>query len=508
MTAERLVRNAGVSTVVYLLGSVVGLILVPILISSLGAAGFGLYVLAQTTLAFSSLAGGGLNRGFVRSIVAHTEQDGPSGARRVIATGATLMMGFGLIVIALVVALFPLLRTVYQVNATQASDFAWVLGGATVAYALVVSVTPYQSLLVARGRLDLAKSVEGTLIVASSLASGYAAVAGFGLRGVGIAVGLVAAPIALATFVLAVRTDARCALVAPAFDVDVFRELWQFGSRIQLATLSAMVNRSIDRVSLGALRSPIAVGLYDVADRGAFSIVYTANTATEALVPRMASHLANDDTEGAKATYTAATSVFSTMSLFLAAFAACNSWLFIRVWLGTADPSSVWAMTILSIGYGVGVSMSAAHLIATAQATPTLAMRYSVVQAAVNVALSFTGAWLGGIVGAALGSALSGAIGALILGVLVERRILKQHSPIALKSIAKAALVVLPVGVALAAAVRAVDGAVSLSRPIGLAALGVVFALQLISTIALGSRVGLLPDGTLSSLTARLRRRP
>jgi len=515
VSPERIVRNAGVSTVVYIVGSIAGLVLVPILLRTLGATQFGLYVLAQTALSFSSLAGGGLHRGFVRSIVAHRVSvdgsEGLDGAEAVIGTGVTLMLMFGAAVVLGIALLFPLFVRLFGVTEPDVSGFAWILGGATVAYVLGLISTPYQALLIAGGRLDRSKAIEGFSIIAGSTASAAAALAGLGLKGVGIALVVVAVPTATATFFSALRTSAVAAATRPRYDGSIVRELWQFGSRIQLVALAGMINRSVDRASLGILRSPTAVAAYDVSDRAAYSLVYTANTLAEALTPRMAGHLAREDAGAARGTYQMATRIFSVAALTMASFALFHASTILTVWLGTSNTVSAVALMVLASGYGVGVSFSAAHVVATAQAQPTLAMRYSIAQATVNVTLSLLGAWLAGVVGAAVGSALSGAIGAVIFAVLVERRILGTHELPGLRTLGHAALVSLPVAAVLGYATSTVITQSGAGRVGGFALLGVAFGAQICVTVILAVKTRLLPEEAvrdmLSRTVGRLRKR-
>jgi O-antigen/teichoic acid export membrane protein len=507
VSTRGIARNTGVSTAVYLIGSASGLVVVPILLRTLGATQFGLYVLAQTILTFSSLATGGFNRGFVRSIVAHTKREGPRGARPVVATAVSLMASIALVVLFSITLLAPVLARLFRVPPPLTTGFAWILAGATLSYAFMLSVTPYQAVLVACGRLDVSKSIEAGLIVGGAAASAYAALAGFGLRGVGVALASVALPAALATFIAACRTDPRTASVRPRLHPGIVRELWHFGSRIQLVALAGMINRSVDRVSLGLLRSPASVAVYDVADRGAFSIVYTANTLAEALAPRMAAHIATDDTAGARDTYSKATCVFSFAAISMAGFAGFQASTILSVWLGRSDASSIVAMAFLAAGYGVAVSLSAANLVATAQAKPTLAMRYSLVQATVNVALSLLGAWLAGIRGAAAGSALSGGIGALVFAVLVERAILQAPALVGPRTLLRSALTSLPIAAILAYATWWVAAATHAGRLLGLVLLGVAFLLQIALTLPIALRTGLIPVSAVPLPVRRLRLR-
>jgi len=242
------------------------------------------------------------------------------------------------------------------------------------------------------------------------------------------------------------------------------------------------------------------VAAYDVADRAAFSIVYTANTMAEALAPRMAAHLAGDDTEGALKTYSGAAGVFCVAAMSMATFAAFQSSSILRVWLGNASGQSVLALAVLAIGYGVGVSLSAAHLVATAQAAPTMAMRYSIALAVGNSALSLVGAWLGGVVGAACGSALSGAVSAVLFSIAVERRILFDKGYIGLRALIRSALITVPPAAGLAFATSFVAEGLLPGRVAGLMLLGVAFVAQIAVTTALSVKMGLVPASALHKL--------
>jgi O-antigen/teichoic acid export membrane protein len=201
--------------------------------------------------------------------------------------------------------------------------------------------------------------------------------------------------------------------------------LWRYGIRIQVTLISGLVNRSIDRLWLGAIQSPTAVTVYDVADRAAYSFVYLAHPVTNALTPRFAA-LSVDAAQGREwcRLYRTSTQVTALFAGSLAALVfVCAPWL-LRSWLGVIHPDSLYSLRVLALGYGVLVSFAPASVAARAQSVPRLAARLAVGFTVVNVLASLGGVLVAGVRGAATASAACGVLYGLAYPLFVEGRIL------------------------------------------------------------------------------------
>ena len=115
---------------------------------------------------------------------------------------------------------------------------------------------------------------------------------------------------------------------------------------------------------------------YDVADRAAFSMVYTANTMAGALMPRF-SALSKSETRTKEAAdlYRTATAVAAYLASGLGLLACATAPLLLVAWLGEQPPGAAIALRALAVGYAVMVSLTAADVILRARDLPTLAAR-------------------------------------------------------------------------------------------------------------------------------------
>ncbi|MHB1340389.1 MAG: lipopolysaccharide biosynthesis protein [Coriobacteriia bacterium] len=497
MTPRRLLINTGVSTFVYLAGSVAGLVLVPILLDSLGATRFGLFVLAQTTLSYSSLLGGGLNRGFIRSIAARQATRDARGVKAVIGTGFCMISAFAALVTISIVVFRPALSKLYAVPPVAMEEFTWILYAATAAYVFAVLVTPHQALLVASGRLDTTKWIELWFILAGTIASAVVVRSGYGLRGVAVSIAVTSLLKSAITLGVARKSNREAVSIPRRIDLQVARELWAYGYRAQTAALAGMVNKSIDRITLGVFVHAEAVARYDVGDRAAFSLVYTANTLSQALAPDMAAHVADGNVHAAQGLYRSATLYFSLSAGILTAYAVSQSKLLLSAWLGRFDQTSALALVILGVGYGVAVSLSASQVVASSEATPSLLMRFSLAQTVVNVILSGLGAVLWGIPGAALGSALSGGLGSLTLAFLAERRILNLPGTIGVRTVFRCLPIVAGPALLIGYLSRALVLLLDADRLASFGILAVALLAQALLTFLAGSLAGVVPRDAL-----------
>lgn len=425
-------RNTVVTSVVYIAGSIVGIVVVPILLNGLGSAVFGLYALIGSVTAYTGLMSLGMGRGFTRLVAARHAVDDSRGIAEVFITGTLVFVCIGLVTSLLAFLLAGPVVAALNIPAPMAQSAQTLLVALMIAYAISsATIVPY-SCLTGVDHSDIAKYVELGSIIAGAMGSVLVVRLGFGVAGLGIN----ALAVSIATLIAAAFATYRLRLLRhaspPYCSRRLLKEMWDYGARLQLAWFAAQVNRSVDRIYLGAFRTLPEVASYDIGDRAAASLATAAAPLTGPLLPTMTRHIVAGDFDQAHTAYQESTAVFATLASVIVAFSALLSPYLILAWTGEANTISAACLSILVTGYGVSVALTAADVVARSLPIPTLAGRVAIAYAMINLVASLGAVYFYGAVGGAAASASSAIVIAFVYAWLVERRILKLSGRVAM----------------------------------------------------------------------------
>lgn len=488
-------RSSFWGMVAYLVGSVAGLITIPILLGRLGAVRFGVYVTVQTIVAYASLARMGMGSGFVQGFTNALK------GRQGLSVGGLLGTGFSVLAVVavglliIVTALNQVLAGFLNVPQDLGRDFALLIVGAMVGLGFGSLQSPFSGFLSALERVDVVAKISLASIVVGALAQVLVVVTGGGLRWLAVVMALSNA-LGLVALILAARiVGGRGWWHGVRFERSSFLFLRRYGFRMQMTNISGLVGRSVNRIWLAALGSPASVTLYDVADRASYSLVYSVSPLAAALNPRSAA-LSLDPGGRAElhTLYTKSTQVAAYLGSALGLFAFVCAAVILQAWLGLVDPQSAWALRALALGYSTAVSFIAAATVARAQNVPSLVARGAAVFSVVGIVAGLVGTMVAGVRGAATALASAHAAYTLVFTLIVERKLLGIRSGTALLVVGRAwAPNILAAGATWLFMVLGPWQPEALPRPSALALLVLCFAIFVTLSVTLAILAGTFP---------------
>jgi O-antigen/teichoic acid export membrane protein len=183
LIGHRVVRSIATNSAGRFIGLVSWLVLTPFMLQQLGAADYGLLVVIQSVLGFSSLLDLGIGGAVTRFVAQHVARGEFDAARRVVATALRLylLVGLGIIVVSVIAA--PIVAGIFATDEGQArhTQLLVVFVGLSAGVAIPFSIA--RSTLYGLQRYDIANLVDtgGTLLTAA--ATVVVLLLGFGVPG-------------------------------------------------------------------------------------------------------------------------------------------------------------------------------------------------------------------------------------------------------------------------------------------------------------------------------------
>ena len=410
---SRLISNTlwnGVGRVATVL---VGLFLTPYILARVGQERFGLWALANLLIGYFSLADLGIQSSLVRQIAYARPQQNPTKLSEIVSTSFFFYLGAFVIVGPASILLGPwLVHSFRELSANAMPDHMIEEGTFVVTFVaatlfLSIALTVFTSILPGIQRMDRANQ----LVIITSLANVGAVVfvleKGWGVRGLVVASLVVKLVSAVINHQLSRRLCPSLELALRHVKWPVWKELFSFGWKIQVARLCEILTFGFDRVLLSLVGGVAALGRYQPAVQVGTHARILPHLLVTAALPYASDLSAKRDRKALLTLYFEGTRFLAFVSFVVLGFVILAAPFLTSAWLGPGyEDVAVW-IRIFCAGYLVTAPLSLGGLISQAIGRPGIQARSALFGTTLTLVLSPAGLWTGGVTGLAVGSSLA-----------------------------------------------------------------------------------------------------
>jgi O-antigen/teichoic acid export membrane protein len=421
--------------------------LVPVVVGHIGVEQYGLWSIVLALTGYVGLADLGLSASFVKYVAEYVSLNEYARVNKVIQQGALFYLCLTLVMITIGPFLFSFVYTLLKIPSAQfgLASNAFMLslvnfGVSSVAGVLASALTGIQRTDVFN-RLVIASFVARYIAIVAVLVNGY------GLLGFMIADLAVGAAFIVPLWFATKRYCPYVSLRFAGYDHGLMKSLLRFGFQLQISRFAELVQAQFDKLLITRYVNLGGVSMYDFGSRPLGRIRSLPVTAVSALVPAVSSLHAERDATRINAALVRGTKYLFIFGLPVFVFSVCFAHELIRVWLGDGFDNAALTLQILAPGYFVGVVVSVLALVSQGKGEPKYQMYAMMVQAGLNIVLSFILITSFGFFGAVSGTAVASVVGGLLFfhwyGKRLMDRPLSRLFGIAAKPLVSVALSVL-----------------------------------------------------------------
>ena len=390
-----------------------GLFLTPYLLARVGQEGFGLWALANLLIGYFSLADLGIQSSLVRQIAYARPDRNPEKLSEIISTSFFFYLGAFVVLGPVATLLGPwLVRALRDLRPGAVPDHMFEEGTFVVTFVgatlfLSIALTVFTSILPGIQRMDRANQ----LVIITSLANVGAVVfvleKGWGVSGLVVASIVVKLVSALMNHQLSRRLCPSLELALRHVKWPVWKELFSFGWKMQVARLCEILTFGFDRVLLSLFGGVAALGRYQPAVQVGTQARILPHLLVTAALPYASDLSARRDREALLTLYFEGTRFLAFVSFAVLGFVILAAPFLTSAWLGPGyEDVAVW-IRIFCAGYLVTAPLSLGGLISQAIGRPGIQARSALFGTALTLVLSPAGLWIGGVTGLAVGSSLA-----------------------------------------------------------------------------------------------------
>jgi len=378
-------RNAGHGLLGFIAPSLIVFASYPVLIRHLGAAAFGVYLLAASLSGAMMFLDMGFSAATLRFVAQDLAAGRPKAAADVVLTSLVFYTCMGVLGGAVIAALAPVWAASFKVDARIMHDAVVVFRLAGFQFAAYLPVMVFVSIAKAVSRFDRS-TIFVSLLAAATYGSAVVAV----LAGAGLVVAMfsVVAVNYLAFIWIAIdglRLCRECGIHVAAASPMAFRRMFSFGWVLTVNSIAAFFLFQVQKFLVGFAMGPAAVAVYQSAAVVPSKIHAVVNAATEVMFPFAS---ASRDRAELRRVYLRMLGGSALVALlgFVSLVALARP--FLALWLGAAVAAGVAPLVpVFALAYFfLALSPAPFHLV-NGLGRPALNTLACVMNALINVAL-------------------------------------------------------------------------------------------------------------------------
>ena len=413
-TSKKIISNTIFTSAGRLWGYVLSFLLTPYIVHKIGLERFGIWAVANTAIYFFLFLDLGIGSSFVKYISEYNTKKDYRLINEVINTGLAFSLFFCFCIFCVSILLKNLAMNLLKFSSELYDDALLAFLGVLAVFIINYIFTVFKSTLYGLQRMDIVNiifvivSIPGTLGLVLFLSFG------FGLKGLIYNSIIVAVVTVLSYAICAYRILPQMVISMKYCNIKMFRKLWNFGFKVQIAGFSEFINVSLDKLLLGYFLNVRMVAFYELGSKIALTAGNLPSVLLPAVEPASSELDAAKDTRALNNLYTRGTKYIVFLTFPLSLFVITNASPIMHFWMGGPGyEKSALAIQILTIGYSFVLVNGIGKLIARGMGVPQFEMISALIILGLNILLSITLIILFGFVGTLIGTSVSAIVGSM-----------------------------------------------------------------------------------------------
>lgn len=422
--SRKVIKNTAFNIMGKIWHSLVALLLTPFILHRIGVERYGILVVLGAITGYTGLFDIGVGTSLGRFIAEFQASRSEKKIGEVIGVGVVFYGLIGIIITVLVFVFLEPLMAIFKIPPYFYQEASVVFLMGIMLSAASNTFSSFQAVQVGLQRMDITNKIAISVSLVYICGAVFVLQKGFGLQGLMMS-NLVVCSLTIAANVIA------AAMLLPGiigrditFSVAMFKQIFNFGYRMQIVRFANVVSTQIDKllvaslVSLG-LATFYQLGLSIVLCVVAFSIIITSP-----LVPAFTHISVSEQKEALVIAYLKSTKYVTFLIVPFFLFAIFSASRIMTVWMSHPNVESARVIQILAPGWMVYAISQVASSLCMAVNKPQLMAKGAVITVVLNIVLSLVLIKLFGFLGAAWGNMIAVSVGAAYF-VLSLHRILR-----------------------------------------------------------------------------------
>lgn len=413
-TSKKIIRNTIFNSAGRFWGFFLSFLLTPYIVHKIGVERFGIWAIANTAINFFMFLDLGIGSSFVKHIAEYNAKKNYKMINEVINTGLIFSLLFCMGVFIIFLLLKNFFVGLLKFSPELYEDVLFTFFGILIVFIINYAFTVFKSTLYGLQRIDIVNMIFVIVSIPGTVGLVLFLSFGFGLKGLIYNSIIVALVTVMSYVVCAYRILPQMVIHPKSFSSAMFKRLWNFGFKVQIAGFSEFINRQLDKILLGYFLNVRMVGFYELGSKIAITTGSIPSILLRAIEPASSELNAADDKRALNSLYARGTKYLVLIAFPLALFVIMNASVIMHFWMGKPGyEKSALAIQVLTIGYSFFLINGVGRLMARGMGVPQFEMISALIILGLNISLSITLIILFGFVGALIGTSVSAIVGSV-----------------------------------------------------------------------------------------------
>lgn len=339
--SQKLIKNSIFSSSSYFIIVLVALVTTPYIVTKLGIATYGIYILLTSLVGYYSLLDLGFNQGVTKYVAEFKEKNEKESVSRSINASLSVQLYLGLAASVLLVVFADSVVGLLNVDAVHAADARIGIYICSVGFFFTMISGTFNAVLAGLQRYDLTGKTDSAVNLFLNIMIVLLLFFGFGLKEL-VAVTVLTAIISTCIYIALVRKFVPEWKFSLRFDRAYFQLIFKFSSFMFISKISNVFSTYVVRFVISYFLGPVAVSLYVIPSKLLSAFGGLLSSAANVIFP-YTSQLNVSEREKITDMFITASRIFAALSIPVLLFIMVYSYQILYLWMGAsfAEQSSL-----------------------------------------------------------------------------------------------------------------------------------------------------------------------
>ena len=419
--AGKVIRNTLFNVVGNMWAMGIRFFIAPYTLHHIGNERYGVWAIVGILTGYFGLFDFGLGRSFDKYFAEYYTKRDTERFNKVFNIGLIFYFLFAVCSILVVSISYPYLMELLGLSLDRISpavfdETAFAIIGSVIIFGWGMATSVFGMIMIGLQRMDTLNKINISASVLGVLGTIFALEEGYGLRGLVISSGIVAALSSIVSVIAAYQLMPGLRLNPFLLEWQTFREMFRFGAKLQVAKLANLVTFQLNSLLISRFFHVSLVTPYSFAAGLIGSVRNVVLMLPSAVIPATAELEARNQKEKALEFYDRGTRYLVLIGTPICMYCVVAAPVMILAWLGKDYELAIQAsflVQLLTLGYYANLSTGVATGVAVGMGKPEYEMKFGVLLAVLSVSFSIALINWVGFYGPAIGSTISLSICAL-----------------------------------------------------------------------------------------------
>lgn len=423
--SRKIIRNTAYNACGRLWVGLVSVALTPYIVHHIGIERFGLWAIVGVITGYFGLLDLGVGTSFVKYIAQYSAAGDDDSLSRVLSTGTVFYLAFavGLIVLAYFVVI-PL-GAFFKISSSLALEAVIVLWMGIVIFAGSAVGSVFTSFPLGVQRMDISYKLAFALSLVNIAGTIFFLKSGWGLPGLMINNTVLVVLNSLLSMAIMRRLAPAVRLSFALVDRKMLGQLLGFGYKLQVSRFANLVSFQADRLIISFFLGVPLVAFYQLGTSVLGYIRQLPLLLISALIPAVSEMDAKHQHDMLKELYIRGSGYLVALSVGFLFFLVITAADIMFIWMGLGYERAAWVIRVLALGYCAATVTGVASSIAAGCGRTDLDMKFGMLMAAMNLALSILLALLIGFKGVVFATSFSLTAASVYFVHIFHRQLLR-----------------------------------------------------------------------------------